>query len=168
MTKYYQDFGVSLYRKIMETNASMKIRYIFKLTVYLHILSTPLLAQEIGQASFYSKNLHGRRTSDGSRYHPDSLTCAHRTHPFGTWLLVRNVKNNKSVVLKVTDRGPHTRNRIIDVSYSAAQTLDFVANGIAIVEIMTVDQLQEKFQIIPLKKTLIDINKNIFTPPYFR
>ncbi len=117
-----------------------------------------MIAQEVGKASYYSKSLQGRKTSDGSRYHPDSLTCAHRTLPFGTWVLVRNLSNNNSVVLKVTDRGPHTRNRVIDVSFAAAQTLDFVRKGITTVEVLTLEELQEKFQIIPLKKTYLEVN----------
>jgi rare lipoprotein A len=86
-----------------------------------------VFAQESGYASFYNKNLHGRRTTNGERYHNDSLTCAHKTYPFGTMLLVVNPKNNHYVVVKVTDRGPHTRNRIIDLSYKAASDLGIIA-----------------------------------------
>ena len=77
-------------------------------------------------ASYYSHNLKGRKTSDGSRYHPDSLTCAHKTYPFGTLLYVRNPANDYEVIVKVTDRGPHTRNRLIDLSYAAADRLDII------------------------------------------
>ena len=76
---------------------------------------------KVGNATYYSDRWHGRRTADGSAYNKDSLTCAHRTLPFGTLLHVRNPKNGKVVVVKVTDRGPYRRNTIIDLSKAAAQ-----------------------------------------------
>lgn len=135
----------------------MKFIIILKF-VFITVFSQTVIAQEIGKASFYNNKFKGRKTADGTKYHPDSLICAHRTLPFGTWVLVRNLSNNNSVVLKVTDRGPHTRNRIIDVSFSAAQSLDFVRKGITTVEVITLDELKEKFQIIPFKKTYLDVN----------
>jgi len=75
----------------------------------------PLYSQQLGIASFYSKKLIGRRTSDKSKYHPDSLTCAHRTFPLGSYLKVRNTNNDSVVIVKITDRGPHSRYRIIDL-----------------------------------------------------
>ena len=65
--------------------------------------------KSVGDATYYSHRLQGRRTSDGSLYHRDSLTCAHRTLPFGTLLKVRNTVNGREVVVKVTDRGPFRR-----------------------------------------------------------
>ena len=104
--------------------------------VALFCFSGVTIAQETGQASFYSIRFHGRKSSNGQEYHRDSLTCAHRTLPFGTLLLVKNPKNNKSVIVKVTDRGPHRKNRIVDLSYEAAKRLDMIQQGIATVEIM--------------------------------
>jgi rare lipoprotein A len=118
----------------------------FRFYVFILILILPLatiIAQETGMASYYGKKFAGRCTADGSRYHPDSLTCAHKTYPFGTRLLVRNPKNNAEVVVKVTDRGPHTRNRMIDLSYSAARQLDIIRQGVALVEIRRVAQWWE-------------------------
>lgn len=92
-------------------------------------------SQQSGNASFYSHKFHGKRTSSGLPYHKDSLTCAHRTLPFGTLLEVKNPRNNKSVVVKVTDRGPFTKSRIIDLSYAAAKELDIIRSGIARVEV---------------------------------
>jgi len=109
------------------------LKYI--LTILTIISVFYLKAQDIGNASFYGKKFHGRRTSDGSRYHKDSLTCAHRTYDFGTYLKVRNQKNDSVVIVKVTDRGPHVRNRIIDLSFKAASKLDIIRAGIAKVEI---------------------------------
>ena len=88
-----------------------------------------------GTASYYSDKLHGRRTSNGEVYHRDSLTCAHRTLPFGTRLLVRNLRNGKEVVVRVTDRGPFTRRFMIDLSRAAARQLDFIRAGICKVEL---------------------------------
>lgn len=92
-------------------------------------------SQQTGKASFYANKFHGRKTSSGAIYHRDSLTCAHPTFPFGTLLEVVNPKNNKSVIVKVTDRGPFTRNRIIDLSYAAAKELGIIRKGIAHVEL---------------------------------
>ena len=84
-------------------------------------------------ASYYADRLHGRRMSDGTRYHRDSLTCAHKRYPLGTMLKVTNIKNGKSVVVKVTDRCG-TR-RIIDLSYAAAKQLDMIRAGVAMVRV---------------------------------
>ncbi len=88
-----------------------------------------------GKASYYSRRSTGSRTASGDRLHHDSLTCAHRTHPFGTLLKVRNLANGKEVVVKVTDRGPFRRGRIIDLSYRAAKELGMLAHGISTVEV---------------------------------
>ena len=100
-----------------------------------------------GTASYYSDKLHGRRTSSGEVYHRDSLTCAHRTFPFGTLLQVTNPANGRVVVVKVNDRGPYVRGRIIDLSWGAARDLGILSQGIATV---TVEPLVH-FQ-IPMKK----------------
>lgn len=65
--------------------------------------------QQKGKASFYSRRANGTRTSSGVRLNNDSLVCAHKSHPFGTLLLVKNPANGKEVVVKVIDRGPHVR-----------------------------------------------------------
>ena len=88
-----------------------------------------------GKATFYSKRATGSRTSSGERLHHDSLTCAHRTYPFGTLLKVTNVYTGESVVVRVTDRGPYSRGRIIDLSWAAARELDILNKGVAMVEI---------------------------------
>lgn len=118
---------------------------------------------QVGKASYYGNKFHGRRTSDGSRYHRDSLTCAHRTLPFGTLLRVRNVKNGREVIVKVTDRGPFSHGRIVDLSMAAARQLDMVAAGVAKVEATPVQRLQrpEEFHLPgfkiynPFRDTLI-------------
>lgn len=92
-------------------------------------------AQQRGKASYYSHKFHGRKTSSGALYHRDSLTCAHRTYPFGTILEVKNPKNGKSVLVTVTDRGPFARNKVIDLSYAAAEQLEIIRQGVALVEL---------------------------------
>ena len=127
------------------------------LSAFLLVISTITIAQT-GNASYYSNNLKGRKTSDGSRYHPDSMTCAHKSLPFGTLLLVTNPKNGNRVILKVTDRGPHSRNRLIDVSYGAARELDIISAGIAKVVIKHIDLLPEKIRLIPVPKVYIPVS----------
>ena len=73
--------------------------------------------------------------SNGDPYHRDSMTCAHLKYPLGTYLCVRNPKNGKEVVVKVTDRGPHTKRFAIDLSLAAARELDIIHKGFAMVEI---------------------------------
>ena len=98
--------------------------------------NVPLSAQtQRGKASFYSKRATGSRTSSGERLHHDSLTCAHRTYPFGTRLKVTNERNGKWVVVRVTDRGPHSRGRIIDLSHAAANQIGIINQGVATVKV---------------------------------
>lgn len=93
-----------------------------------------------GKASYYGNKFHGRRTSSGEQYHRDSLTCAHRSLPFGTLLKVRNKKNNREVVVRVTDRGPFGPGRIVDLSLAAAKEIDMIAAGVVNVEVTRVDE----------------------------
>jgi rare lipoprotein A len=107
----------------------------FSLFTFPFSLLSPCGAQNIqkGRASYYAKKFHGRRTASGERLHPDSLTCAHRNYPFGTMLKVYNLANGKSVTVKVTDRGPFIRGRIIDLSWRAAKELGIITQGVAMV-----------------------------------
>ena len=84
-----------------------------------------------GKASYYAKKFTGRRTASGEKMHHDSLTCAHRTYPFGTLLKVTNPANGQSVIVRVTDRGPYVKGRIIDLSARAAREIGIIAQGIA-------------------------------------
>ena len=91
-------------------------------------------AQQVGMASFYAKNIRGKMAS-GQRYHKDSMVCAHRTYPFGTKLKITHLKNHKSVIVKVADRGPFGRGRIVDISWGAAEKLGMIAAGVAKVKV---------------------------------
>ena len=88
---------------------------------------------QTGKASYYAKRATGSRTANGEKLHHDSLTCAHRTYPFGTLLHVKNPANDQEVVVRVNDRGPFVRGRIIDLSWGAAKALGILAQGIATV-----------------------------------
>ena len=99
----------------------------------LHFSLASAQGLQHGKASFYARNFHGRKTASGERMHPDSLTCAHRTYPFGTMLRVYNPANGRSVIVRVTDRGPYVRGRIIDLSWRAAKELDILSSGVAMV-----------------------------------
>lgn len=96
-----------------------------------HFLIFSFSQSQRGTASYYSKSWTGRKTANGERLHHDSLTCAHKTYPFGTLLKVTNPANGLSVIVKVTDRGPYVRGRIVDLSVRAAKELGILAQGIA-------------------------------------
>lgn len=86
-------------------------------------------------ASYYADKFHGRKTANGEVYDQNKMTAAHRTLPFGTRVRVTNLENARSVELRINDRGPFVEGRIIDVSYRAAQELDFVRAGLARVRV---------------------------------
>ncbi|HON77173.1 MAG TPA: septal ring lytic transglycosylase RlpA family protein [Spirochaetota bacterium] len=88
-----------------------------------------------GEASWYGREFHGKLTASGERFDMNSSTAAHRTLPFGTVLLVKNLNNGKTVTVKINDRGPYRQGRIIDLSYSAARELDMLRSGHAMVGI---------------------------------
>lgn len=115
-------------------------------TILTIVLAATAIAQTHGKASYYGNGVHGHRTSDGSRYHKDSLTCAHRTLPFGTLLKVTNKTNGREVIVRVTDRGPFVRGRVVDLSMAAAKQLDMVSAGVAHVMVETVGHVNDNKQ----------------------
>lgn len=90
---------------------------------------------ETGKATYYGKKFHNRKTASGVKYKRDIFVCAHRTYPFGTKLLVKNLKNEKEVIVEVIDRGPFKRGRVVDISYIAAKELDMIRHGVVNVEV---------------------------------
>lgn len=88
-----------------------------------------------GTASYYADKFHGKKTANGEIFNMNDLTAAHKTLPFGTVVIVTNLKNNKSVKLRINDRGPFVKDRIIDVSLAAAKELDMLGSGTADVRI---------------------------------
>lgn len=90
---------------------------------------------QTGTASYYGARHHGKRTASGEPFDQHGLTAAHRQLPFGTRVLVTNLSNNKSVVVRINDRGPHTRGRLIDLSRQAAELLGMLRSGTAKVRV---------------------------------
>jgi rare lipoprotein A len=80
---------------------------------------------QVGNASWYGKQFHGRTTSSGEDFDMFELTAAHRTLPLGTFVKVTNLKNGKWIIVRINDRGPYVGNRIMDLSYGAARLLNF-------------------------------------------
>lgn len=88
-----------------------------------------------GKASYYARFFQGRQTANGELFHVDSLTAAHRHLPLGTEVMVTNLRNGKSVQVRINDRGPYAKGRILDLSPSAADSLGFKKQGVVNVEI---------------------------------
>lgn len=95
---------------------------------------------QFGIASWYGKKFHGRITTSGEKYDMYKLTAAHRTLPFGTLVRVTNVKNGKSVIVKINDRGPWILDRVIDLSYAAAEKIGMVEDGVTRVRLDIIDE----------------------------
>jgi rare lipoprotein A len=100
---------------------------------------------QVGSCSWYGPGFHGRRTSNGEVFDTHALTAAHPTLPFGSELEVTNIKSGKTVRVRVNDRGPFIHNRILDVSYAAAKSIDLVRTGTADVQIRLVDVDETKW-----------------------
>jgi len=100
------------------------------------LATAPANASETGQASWYKM---GFKTASGERFKPDGLTAAHRTLPFGTRVRIKNLRNGKSVVVRINDRGPFIKRRIIDVSKGAAQKIGLIQQGVTRVSIQVVN-----------------------------
>ena len=90
---------------------------------------------EVGMASYYARKFHGRPTASGEPYDENALTAAHPHLPFGTLLKVKSLKNHRTVVVRVNDRGPFIKGRIVDVSRAAARRLGMVQDGLMRVEV---------------------------------
>lgn len=99
---------------------------------------------ERGVASWYGSKFHGRMTSAQEPYDMHALTAAHKTLPLPTYVRVRNLRNNKSVIVRVNDRGPFVDNRIIDLSYAAARRLDMIEDGTSLVEVTAINPGAER------------------------
>ncbi|MFL1528257.1 septal ring lytic transglycosylase RlpA family protein [Pseudomonas sp. O230] len=94
---------------------------------------------QTGMASYYGAKHHGKRTASGEPFNQNALTAAHRQLPFGTRVKVTNLNNDKSCVVRINDRGPHTRGRLIDLSREAASRLGMVSSGTARVRVQALD-----------------------------
>ncbi|PKP97305.1 MAG: septal ring lytic transglycosylase RlpA family lipoprotein [Alphaproteobacteria bacterium HGW-Alphaproteobacteria-13] len=92
-----------------------------------------------GTASYYGHELAGNRTANGERFDPSGMTAAHRTLPFGSMVRVTNLSNGQSVVVRINDRGPFGRGRVIDVSHAAAKEIGLHRSGTARVSMSLLD-----------------------------
>lgn len=90
---------------------------------------------QVGTASWYGPGFHGNRTSSGEIYDQNDLTAAHQTLPLGTHVAVTNLENGRAVEVRINDRGPFAKDRIIDLSYAAARSIDLIGPGTAPVRI---------------------------------
>ena len=108
----------------------------------INIDLTPLRGEIwYGEASWYGPRFHGKKTSNGEKFDKRDLTAAHKTLPFNTKVLVTNLKNNKSIIVRINDRGPFIDNRIIDLSEKAANHLDLRKQGIAYIKLQVLNPL---------------------------
>src|SRR3981081_2931842 len=95
-------------------------------------------SSETGVASWYGHPYHGRRAANGEIYDMEKMTAAHRTLPFGTWVRVKNLDNNQTVDVRITDRGPFARGRILDLSHAAGVSIAMIGPGTAKVKITVI------------------------------
>jgi rare lipoprotein A len=107
--------------------------------------------RERGIASWYGKKFHGKRTSSGEPYDMYAMTAAHKTLPLPSYVRVRNLQNNRTVVVRVNDRGPFLHNRLIDLSYAAAAKLGILGNGTGTVEVEAVHPDDPATQVAQVK-----------------
>ncbi len=130
-----------------------------KIKISVLLLSTALLLSfcarreyfpppsvQTGLASWYGPKFHGKTTSNTEIYNMYDMTAAHRSLPFGTMVMVTNLTNGKSVIVRINDRGPFIRERIIDLSYAAAQMLGMVGEGVVPVKIEVIDNYSQEKQ----------------------
>lgn len=94
-------------------------------------IPTPSQTEIIGIASWYGDRHHGRRTASGEKYDQSAFTAAHRTLPFNSIVRVSNLENGRQVEVRINDRGPFAKNRIIDLSYAAAKSIGMIKAGTA-------------------------------------
>lgn len=107
---------------------------------------------ESGIASWYGPGFQGKKTANGEVFDTNGFTAAHRTLPFDTEILVKNVSNGKSITVRINDRGPYAKDRIIDLSKAVAKRLDIIEQGTAPVELYLINQSPNSIKVENLKK----------------
>lgn len=117
--------------------------------------------RERGIASWYGRPFHGQKTSSGQAYDMHAMTGAHKTLPMGTYVSVCNLRNGKKVVVRINDRGPFVRGRIIDLSYGAAKQIGLVGPGTAPVEVVALGVPRETAVQGGIQRTLVPGNYDI-------
>lgn len=109
------------------------------LSIATFLSSFALLQEEIGKAGYYADSLHGRKTASGEVYDKNGFTCAHKTLAFGTKIRVTRLDNQKSIVVKVNDRGPFVEGYVTDISRAAAEAIGLIRDGVTRVKIEVVE-----------------------------
>lgn len=107
-----------------------------------YIMASAAGYKEKGLASWYGVPFHGRKTASGEVYDMNQISAAHKTLPLHTWVEVRNMDNNKKLVLRINDRGPFVRGRVIDLSRKAAEEIGMIQNGVAKVTVRAISEKQ--------------------------
>ena len=126
------------------------MRTTFLQLVLLSVFSVGYAQVQTGKASFYADKFEGSPTASGEKYKHSRLTAAHKSLPFGTKVRVTNIANNQSVEVVINDRGPYVDGRIIDLSKSAAEKLDFINQGITEVKVEVIDAGDGKQKNLPV------------------
>ena len=121
--------------KAFESIALNGILWVLACAMNASAYAVPAIGVEEGDASYYADSLHGNKTASGKPYDKNALTAAHRTLPFGTRVKVTYLKTGKSVEVVINDRGPHSKNRIIDLSGAAAEQLGLKQAGVGDVKL---------------------------------
>jgi len=134
------------------------MRSFFQLTLILLTAFSTFAQNQTGKASFYADKFEGRPTASGEKYKHSKLTAAHKTLPFGTQVRVTNLTNKRTVEVVINDRGPYVDGRIIDLSKSAAEKLDFINQGLADVSIEVIDAGDGKGngQVMPISQIAVE------------
>lgn len=126
----------------------------------------PIFSQiQTGTASYYTRQSAGKTTASGERLNNDSLTCAHRIWPFGTYLHVTNLSNGCSVIVRVNDRGPYISGRIIDLSWAAACAIKMISQGTAKVTVEPAYSITVPLKPSPMKFELPQIRSESLELP---
>jgi len=121
---------------------------------------------QVGIASWYGKKFHRKKTSSGEIYNMYDKTAAHKTLPFGTYVKVKNLSNSKEIVVRINDRGPFVKQRIIDLSYGAAREIELIGPGTARVHLIALSREVGKIKSGNTQKTLVeakDFSRGEFT-----
>jgi rare lipoprotein A len=152
-------------------NRGGQIRAVLAVTLILSAITcarlpyAPKSGVEVGVASWYGQEFHGRPTSSREVFNMNDMTAAHRTLPFGTHVMVTNLENDRSVVVRINDRGPFIRGRIIDLSYAAARVLGLIGPGTARVRLENLGGFREtasESAVIWLQVGAFSVQENAF------
>ncbi|MFH0845290.1 MAG: septal ring lytic transglycosylase RlpA family protein [Pseudomonadota bacterium] len=112
---------------------------------------------EVGKASWYGSDFHGRPTSCGEPYNMYGMTAAHKILPLGTYVKVQNLDNSKSTIVRINDRGPFIKERVIDLSYAAAKEVDMIRAGVTEVRVVALGREIEKIRSGGDKRPLLEV-----------